>query len=265
MAELDKETDHDLSESCSSDTSAKRRRLLDHAESLPDEPEGEMLLPGPMTLTGEHGAVPHAETGEHGAEPHAESPSADEGSVHGEEPWSLERLAFSFESVEDMKDYIERTHDVELLRFLARHHGPRMERFSARKKLSSVNDLNDVIGLLRTCQNVLVLTGAGVSVSAGIPDFRSANGIYARLKSEYADMESPACMFDKQYFNENPGPFFNFAHELWPGRFEPTRSHRFIAELEQRGKLLRNYTQNIDTLEQRAGEHISQRFSLLRI
>ena len=111
MAELDKETDHDLSESCSSDTSAKRRRLLDHAESLPDEPEGEMLLPGPMTLTGEHGAVPHAETGEHGAEPHAESPSADEGSVHGEEPWSLERLAFSFESVEDMKDYIE------LLRF----------------------------------------------------------------------------------------------------------------------------------------------------
>ena len=106
MAELDKETDHDLSESCSSDTSAKRRRLLDHAESLPDEPEGEMLLPGPMTLTGEHGAVPHAETGEHGAEPHAESPSADEGSVHGEEPWSLERLAFSFESVEDMKDSI---------------------------------------------------------------------------------------------------------------------------------------------------------------
>ena len=48
MAELDKETDHDLSESYSSDTSAKRRRLLDHAESLPPtEPEGSAGKLGP--------------------------------------------------------------------------------------------------------------------------------------------------------------------------------------------------------------------------
>ena len=38
-----------------------------------------------------------------------------------------------------------------------------------------------------------------------------------------------------------------------PGQFSPSPSHRFISALERRGKLLRNYTQNIDTLEQAAG------------
>jgi hypothetical protein len=40
--------------------------------------------------------------------------------------------------------------------------------------------------------------------------------------------------------------FYSFAKELWPGCHHPTVTHRFIAMLEQHGKLLRNYTQNID-------------------
>lgn len=121
-----------------------------------------------------------------------------------------------------------------------------------RNRLPHISSLDHVCKLISTCKNILVLTGAGVSVSAGIPDFRSSDGIYRRLRDEFG-MPTPECMFDKEYFNRNPQPFFSFAHELWPGRFNPTPCHRFIALLEKRGQLLRNYSQNIDTLEQRAG------------
>ncbi|CAH8626809.1 unnamed protein product [Heterobilharzia americana] len=52
---------------------------------------------------------------------------------------------------------------------------------------------------------------------------------------------------------KNPIPFFKFAKELFPGQFTPSITHRLIALLESKRKLLRNYTQNIDTLEQAAG------------
>ncbi|EKX46698.1 hypothetical protein GUITHDRAFT_40776, partial [Guillardia theta CCMP2712] len=120
-----------------------------------------------------------------------------------------------------------------------------------RLKLPGINTLDDVCRLFKSSNNILVLTGAGVSVSAGIPDFRSSTGIYARLHREFG-MPRPSCMFDRNYFDANPKPFFNFAHELWPGNFQPTPCHHFIAMLEQKHKLLRNYSQNIDTLEQKA-------------
>ena len=50
-----------------------------------------------------------------------------------------------------------------------------------------------------------------ISVSCGIPDFRSANGVYARLAVEYPDLPDPQAMFDISYFKDDPRPFFNFA------------------------------------------------------
>ncbi len=44
-----------------------------------------------------------------------------------------------------------------------------------------------------------------------------------------------------------------FIQEIYPGKFKPSLSHRFIHQLEKNNKLLRNYTQNIDTLEREAG------------
>lgn len=41
--------------------------------------------------------------------------------------------------------------------------------------------------------------------------------------------------------------------EIYPGQFQPSLCHKFISMLDKQGKLLRNYTQNIDTLEQVAG------------
>lgn len=122
-----------------------------------------------------------------------------------------------------------------------------------RTKLAHVNTLDDVVHLLRTCKRVLVLTGAGVSVSCGIPDFRSRNGIYARLSKDFPALPDPQAMFDIHYFRKDPRPFFKFAKEIYPGQFMPSASHQFIKLLEDHNKLLRNYTQNIDTLEQTCG------------
>nr|QIC35763.1 SIRT1 [Ctenopharyngodon idella] len=122
-----------------------------------------------------------------------------------------------------------------------------------RKKRKDINTLEDVVRLLNERKKVLVLTGAGVSVSCGIPDFRSRDGIYARLAVDFPDLPDPQAMFDIDYFRRDPRPFFKFAKEIYPGQFQPSPCHRFISMLDKKGRLLRNYTQNIDTLEQAAG------------
>ncbi len=122
-----------------------------------------------------------------------------------------------------------------------------------RTKLPEVDTLEDVVGLIRRSRRIIVLTGAGVSVSCGIPDFRSRDGVYARLAVDFPDLPDPESMFDIHYFRKDPRPFFKFAKEIYPGQFRPSPCHRFIRALERKSKLLRNYTQNIDTLEQVAG------------
>ena len=58
-------------------------------------------------------------------------------------------------------------------------------------------------------RKVCVLTGAGISCNAGIPDFRSpTTGIYSNLK-EY-NLPTPESMFDLAYFKENPSVFYRF-------------------------------------------------------
>mmetsp|Transcript_40089 Transcript_40089/g.51633 ORF Transcript_40089/g.51633 Transcript_40089/m.51633 type:complete len:138 (+) Transcript_40089:122-535(+) len=94
---------------------------------------------------------------------------------------------------------------------------------------------------------VVVMAGAGISVSAGIPDFRSPDtGLYANLQKY--NLPSPQAIFDISYFHENPQPFCMLAKEMWPGNFDPTPTHFFIKLLEQKGVLRKCFTQNIDTL-----------------
>ncbi|KAF9564294.1 SIR2-domain-containing protein [Agrocybe pediades] len=123
-----------------------------------------------------------------------------------------------------------------------------------RDKLPQYNTIQDAVDLIRKSQRILILTGAGISVSCGIPDFRSRDGLYSSLKTkgEY-DLDDPQQMFDINYFRENPSVFYSFASQIYPSNFVPSPCHRFIKLIEDKGKLLRNYTQNIDTLETLAG------------
>ncbi|KAF9318705.1 NAD-dependent histone deacetylase sir2 [Podila horticola] len=122
-----------------------------------------------------------------------------------------------------------------------------------RERQPHIHTLEQVVELLKTSKRIMVLTGAGVSVSCGIPDFRSPDGIYARL-SEFA-LDDPTQMFDLEVFCDRPELFYSFAREIYPSNFSPSPSHNFVKLIEDQGQLLRNYTQNIDTLEQKAGIH----------
>lgn len=116
-----------------------------------------------------------------------------------------------------------------------------------------LKELEDVAGILDKAQNIVVLSGAGVSVSCGIPDFRSAGGIYETVLQRYG-LTDPQAIFDLNEFRIDPTLFYSFAKDIMPSEnIQPSPTHYFIAELERRGKLLRNYSQNIDGLEDRAG------------
>lgn len=102
------------------------------------------------------------------------------------------------------------------------------------------------------CKKVITLAGAGISTSAGIPDFRSpGSGLYHNLQKY--NLPDPQAIFEIGYFRTNPQPFFTLAKELYPGNFKPTICHYFVRLLHSKGLLLRHYTQNIDTLERVAG------------
>ena len=129
-----------------------------------------------------------------------------------------------------------------------------------KKKLTGHNkrqyelSLEDIAALIKagSVRNVVVCAGAGISTSAGIPDFRSPEtGLYHNLKK--LNLDYPEQVFDIDFFRRKPEPFFQLAHELYPGKFQPTMAHAFIRLLHEKDILLRCFTQNIDTLERRAG------------
>lgn len=123
--------------------------------------------------------------------------------------------------------------------------------------MEAVLDSFDIEGVARYvkkngCQRVVVLCGAGISTSAGIPDFRTpGSGLYDNLQ-EY-NLSRPELIFDLDYFRMQPAPFYKLCESIWPGNFAPTPAHHFLRLLHEKGVLLRCYTQNIDSLECLAG------------
>lgn len=100
---------------------------------------------------------------------------------------------------------------------------------------------------LSRCRNVVALTGAGISVESGIPDFRSEGGLWSKYNPmEYALIDA---------FYANPGKVWEMLVELDEllERAEPNPAHYALAEMEARGILKVVITQNIDSLHQKAG------------
>ncbi|KAJ2663478.1 NAD-dependent deacetylase hst3 [Coemansia sp. RSA 1200] len=118
--------------------------------------------------------------------------------------------------------------------------------------------LSDVHRAVRGAQRCIVITGAGISVSSGIPDFRSPQGLFHQLKQRYPTaMSSGRDIFDATLFHDPTMVelFYSFMGELrnLVSQATCTPTHAFIKELDECGKLLRCYTQNIDSLEKRIG------------
>lgn len=108
--------------------------------------------------------------------------------------------------------------------------------------------LTALAGFLRASRRLAFLTGAGMSTESGIPDFRSANGLYASGISED--------VFDLETFHRRPEHFYAFARQFLGEirRARPNPGHFAIAAFEHEfGKDVAVATQNIDTLHQQAG------------
>jgi NAD-dependent deacetylase len=101
--------------------------------------------------------------------------------------------------------------------------------------------------LLRERQPCVVLTGAGISTESGIPDFRSATGIWADV--------DPMEVASLRAFSRDPERVWDFYRQRIHLLLEaqPNAGHHALAELERQGLVQAIVTQNIDTLHSRAG------------
>ncbi len=105
--------------------------------------------------------------------------------------------------------------------------------------------MNKFVTLINQAQRLVFFGGAGVSVASGIPDFRSATGLYTRVGES---------VLSHDYLIHHTQEFYDFYwnHLVYP-EAKPNLSHRVIAQLEAMGKLQAVVTQNVDGLHQDAG------------
>lgn len=105
--------------------------------------------------------------------------------------------------------------------------------------------------IIDASKRIVFLGGAGVSTESGIPDFRSADGIY---KAENEFGAPPEVILSHSFFMRNTERFYEYYKKnlLYPNA-KPNAAHLALARLEEEGKLSAVITQNIDNLHQVAG------------
>ena len=114
-----------------------------------------------------------------------------------------------------------------------------------------MTDVEKLASILKSSHGAVFFGGAGMSTESGVPDFRSANGIYSRkLHQEFRPEE----MASHSFLVHHPEAFFEFyrEHRIFHN-IRPNAGHEALAELERRGIVRLVVTQNIDGLHQAAG------------
>ncbi|KAI4203714.1 MAG: hypothetical protein LQ346_001724, partial [Caloplaca aetnensis] len=115
------------------------------------------------------------------------------------------------------------------------------------------SQLDTLLKVLRKRKKIVVIAGAGISVSAGIPDFRGGSGLFASVKDDYNLKASGKQLFDASVYQTDASTT-NF-HTMVRGLSElasnakPTAFHHLLATLGEQGRLMRLYTQNIDGID----------------
>lgn len=105
--------------------------------------------------------------------------------------------------------------------------------------------------LVEDHKRVVFFGGAGVSTASGIPDFRSAKGVF---NQDYPYPFPPEVMVSHTFFTEHTEEFFDFYRtKMIFTEAQPNACHRKLAALEAQGKVSAIVTQNIDNLHQAAG------------
>lgn len=106
--------------------------------------------------------------------------------------------------------------------------------------------INKLQNAINEAHKIVFFTGAGMSTASGIPDFRSATGLY---KNNYRAEE----ILSHHFFIDNPEEFYEFYKDKMIYRnAKPNDGHKFIAKLQE-SKQVSVVTQNIDGLHQLAG------------
>lgn len=113
------------------------------------------------------------------------------------------------------------------------------------------NKIEQIKESINVSHNIVVFTGAGISVPSGIPDFRSADGLY---NQESGINAKPEDIISNYFFNRHPEEFYNFykGKMIYPNA-RYNAAHKFFADLEKYNKNVTIITQNIDGLHTEAG------------
>lgn len=116
-----------------------------------------------------------------------------------------------------------------------------------------VAELERLVKALRTKKKIVVVAGAGISVAAGIPDFRSSDGLFRSLKSQNNLKSSGKDLFSANVYRDDQATeqFHNMVRTLHrdTSSAQPTLFHHLVARLAQENRLLRLYTQNVDGID----------------
>lgn len=109
----------------------------------------------------------------------------------------------------------------------------------------------DLKRIIDNSNDIVLFSGAGISCASGIPDFRSADGLYNRQTGLSV---SPEEIVSHDFITNRPQEFYDFYKKnMVYENARPNKAHLYFARLEREGKLKAVVTQNIDGLHQKAG------------
>ena len=167
------------------------------------------------------------------------------------EKLSFSSLLFRYTSEDFQRSYDKEKSRVNIPSHIQKSKCGAHRRMPKEERLAILGDNYSLLGVVNYLQalsstpKIVVVAGAGISTSAGIPDFRSENGLYANSTTSQ--------LFSTEFLHESPKEFYAQVKRLFlpvvDGQYKPTPSHALLRLFYNCGWLTRVYTQNIDMLE----------------